>query len=243
MISMPGSRRRIWGNTSPGTRRSWCNPSPAAAGAGAVQFLYGYGPKDGTLLGIFPETIGLTQLTQPEIGKWKVQEFAYLGSFANVNAVFMMRKDSPAKTIDELRRIETKVGCSSRLREAYINPRHPQGLWRVQIPHRLRLSRLDGIPDGAGPRRGRPDLGLLECVAAAIRRHRRHFAAGHPGRPGAAQGTAGHSADAGAARRSQAEAGGGVSLQRRRDRPRAPRSRRRAARAHRSAARGVSIRW
>jgi tripartite-type tricarboxylate transporter receptor subunit TctC len=51
-----------------------------------------------------------------------VQELADVGSFANVNSVFMMRKDSPAKTIDELRRIETKVGCNSRLGEAYINP-------------------------------------------------------------------------------------------------------------------------
>jgi tripartite-type tricarboxylate transporter receptor subunit TctC len=87
-----------------------------------VQFLSGYGPKDGTLLGLFAETIAHTQLVQPEIGKWKVQDLAYLGSFANVNAVFMMRKGSPAKTIDELRHIETKVGCSSRLSQGYLNP-------------------------------------------------------------------------------------------------------------------------
>jgi tripartite-type tricarboxylate transporter receptor subunit TctC len=91
-------------------------------GAGALQFLYSYGPKDGTLLGLLPETIALTQLTQPEIGKWKVQDLAYLGSFANVNAVFMMRKGVPAKTIDEMRHVETKVGCSSRLSQSYANP-------------------------------------------------------------------------------------------------------------------------
>ena len=70
---------------------------PGGSGAGAVQFLYSYGPRDGTLLGLFTETIGLIQLVQPEIGKWKVQDLAYLGSFANVNAAFMMRKDSPAR--------------------------------------------------------------------------------------------------------------------------------------------------
>jgi tripartite-type tricarboxylate transporter receptor subunit TctC len=110
------------GKYIPGHPQVVVQSKPGGSGAGAVQFLYAYGPKDGTLLGIFPETIGLTQLTQPEIGKWKVQELAYVGSFANVNSVFMMRKDSPAKTIDELRRIETKVGCNSRLGEAYINP-------------------------------------------------------------------------------------------------------------------------
>jgi tripartite-type tricarboxylate transporter receptor subunit TctC len=110
------------GKYIPGHPQVQVQSKPGGAGAGAVQFLYGYGPKDGTLLGMFSETIGMTQLIQPEIGKWKVQDFAYLGSFANVNAVFMMRSDSPAKTIDELRHIETKVGCSARLSQGYINP-------------------------------------------------------------------------------------------------------------------------
>jgi tripartite-type tricarboxylate transporter receptor subunit TctC len=110
------------GKYIPGHPQLLVQSKQGGAGAGAVQFLSGYGPKDGTLLGLFAETIALTQLVQPEIGKWKVQEFAYLGSFANVNAVFMMRKDSPAKTIDELRHIETKIGCSSRLSQGYLNP-------------------------------------------------------------------------------------------------------------------------
>jgi tripartite-type tricarboxylate transporter receptor subunit TctC len=110
------------GKYIPGHPQVLVQTKQGGAGAGALQFLYSYGPKDGTLLGLFPETIALTQLTQPEIGKWKVQDLVYLGSFANVNAVFMVRKDSPAKTIDEMRRVETKVGCSSRLSQSYANP-------------------------------------------------------------------------------------------------------------------------
>ena len=59
--------------------------------------------RDGTMLGLFAETIGMIQLAQPEIGKWRVQDFVYLGSFANVNSVFMMRKDSAIKSLDEMR--------------------------------------------------------------------------------------------------------------------------------------------
>jgi len=110
------------GKYIPGHPQVLVQSKPGGAGAGAVQFLYAYGPKDGTLLGLFSETIGLTQLIQPEIGKWKVQDFAYLGSFANVNAAFVMRRDAPAKTVEELRHIETKVGCSARLSQGYINP-------------------------------------------------------------------------------------------------------------------------
>jgi tripartite-type tricarboxylate transporter receptor subunit TctC len=110
------------GKYIPGHPQVLVQTKQGGAGAGALQFLYAYGPKDGTLLGLFPETIAHTQLLQPEIGKWKVQDLAYLGSFSNVNAVFMMREGSPAKTVDELRHIETKVGCSARLSQSYINP-------------------------------------------------------------------------------------------------------------------------
>ncbi len=109
------------GRFIPGHPQVVVQSRPGGSGAGAVQFLYGYGPRDGTLLGLFTETVGLIQLSQPEIGKWRVQDFAYLGSFANVNSAFMMRKDSPAKTIDDMHRIETKVGCNSRLGQSYVN--------------------------------------------------------------------------------------------------------------------------
>ena len=109
------------GRFIPGHPQILVQSRPGGSGAGAVQFLYGFGPRDGTLLGLFTETVGLIQLSQPEIGKWRVQDFAYLGSFANVNSTFMMRKDSPAKTIEDMHRIETKVGCNSRLGQSYVN--------------------------------------------------------------------------------------------------------------------------
>ena len=109
------------GRFIPGHPQVLVQSRPGGSGAGAVQFLYSYGPRDGTLLGLFTETIGLIQLVQPEIGKWKVQDLAYLGSFSNVNAAFMMRKDAPAKTVEDMRHIETKVGCNSRLGQTYVN--------------------------------------------------------------------------------------------------------------------------
>jgi tripartite-type tricarboxylate transporter receptor subunit TctC len=109
------------GRFIPGHPQILVQSRPGGSGAGAVQFLYSYGPRDGTLLGLFTETVGLIQLTQPEIGKWRVQDFAYLGSFANVNAAFIMRKDAPAKSVEDMRRIETKVGCNSRLGQTYVN--------------------------------------------------------------------------------------------------------------------------
>ena len=109
------------GRFIPGHPEILVQSRPGGSGSGAVQFLYGFGPRDGTLLGLFTETVGLIQLSQPEIGKWRVQDFAYLGSFANVNSAFMMRRDSPAKSVEDMRHIETKVGCNSRLGQSYVN--------------------------------------------------------------------------------------------------------------------------
>jgi hypothetical protein len=63
-------------------------------GIGVMRSFYETAPKDGSTIGIFPETIAIVQLTHPEIGKWSVQNLSYIGSLANVNAVFMVRGPS-----------------------------------------------------------------------------------------------------------------------------------------------------
>jgi tripartite-type tricarboxylate transporter receptor subunit TctC len=91
-------------------------------GIGVLRSFYEAAPKDGSTIGIFPETIAIVQLTQPEIGKWKVQELSYIGSFADVNAVFMVRKGAPATTVEELKKTSINVGCNNPLGVSYINP-------------------------------------------------------------------------------------------------------------------------
>jgi tripartite-type tricarboxylate transporter receptor subunit TctC len=91
-------------------------------GIGAMRSFYETAPRDGATIGIFPETIGIVQLTQPDIGKWNVRELSYIGSFANVNAVFMVRKGAPATTIEELKTTPVNVGCNTPVGVSYINP-------------------------------------------------------------------------------------------------------------------------
>jgi tripartite-type tricarboxylate transporter receptor subunit TctC len=91
-------------------------------GIGVMRSFYETAPKDGSTFGIFPETIAIVQLTHPEIGKWNVQNLSYLGSFANVNAVFMVRTGAPATTVQELRTTPINVGCNTPVGVSYINP-------------------------------------------------------------------------------------------------------------------------
>jgi tripartite-type tricarboxylate transporter receptor subunit TctC len=91
-------------------------------GIGVLSSFYVTAPKDGSTIGIFPETIAIVQLTRPEIGKWKVQELSYIGSLANVNAVFMVRKGAPATTVEDLKKTSLNVGCNTPMGVSYINP-------------------------------------------------------------------------------------------------------------------------
>jgi tripartite-type tricarboxylate transporter receptor subunit TctC len=95
---------------------------PGGGGVGAVQFFYAQSPRNGSVIGLFPETIVHTQLLQPEIGKWNVAEMDYVGSFAGVNAAFVVRKEAPATKIEDMRRTAVNVGCTGRNSQSYQSP-------------------------------------------------------------------------------------------------------------------------
>jgi tripartite-type tricarboxylate transporter receptor subunit TctC len=92
------------------------------AGIAALRSFVDTAPKDGSMIAIFPETIGIVQLTRPDIGKWDVSQLACLGSFASANAAFMLRKGAPAQILEQMKATQTNVGCNSPLGVAYINP-------------------------------------------------------------------------------------------------------------------------
>ena len=95
---------------------------PGGCGVRASQFFYSQSPRNGSVLGLFSETIAHTPLLQPEIGKWNIGEMSYIGSFAPVNAAFVARKDAPAQTLAEMRQKAMNVGCTGRSSQSYQSP-------------------------------------------------------------------------------------------------------------------------
>src|SRR5262245_39891956 len=71
---------------------------PGGGGVAAVLSFHSQGARDGTLMGLFTETIGHTQILQPEIGKRKVEEMAYVGSFVPSNGPLVAPKAAAART-------------------------------------------------------------------------------------------------------------------------------------------------
>ena len=106
----------------PGVKAVIVENKPGGGGLIATSWFYSQAPRDGTYLGVLPETIGNTQLMEPEVGKWKVEELNYIGSFASANSVFMRRRNSPSQTIDDMRTKETIAGCTGTTAQSYQYP-------------------------------------------------------------------------------------------------------------------------
>lgn len=109
-------------NHLPGAPNIIVEHRPGGGGVVATAFFYAQAPKDGSVIALFPETIAHTQILEPAVGKWKVQEMAYIGSFAPVNTAFVFRKGAPAKAAADMRKVKTVAGCTGRNSQSYQYP-------------------------------------------------------------------------------------------------------------------------
>jgi tripartite-type tricarboxylate transporter receptor subunit TctC len=110
------------GKHIPGNPNIIVEHRPGGGGVVATLFFYVQAPKDGTVMGLFPETIAHTQILEPEVGKWKVQEMSYIGSFASVNPAFVVRKGAAATKPEEMRKTSIVAGCTGHNSQSYQFP-------------------------------------------------------------------------------------------------------------------------
>jgi tripartite-type tricarboxylate transporter receptor subunit TctC len=92
---------------------------PGGGGVRAARQFYANTPRDGSVIALLPETLAHTEILQPEVGQWKMLEMNYIGNFAGVGAVMMRRPNSPAKSIEEMRKTMSSVGCTGKTSQAY----------------------------------------------------------------------------------------------------------------------------
>jgi len=95
---------------------------PGGAGSKAAAYLYAKGPKDGSMISLFPETIAYVQLMDPAQGRWDVTKMNYIGSFAPVNTAFMIHKGSKLASAEDLFKGKVNVGCSGRASQSFQYP-------------------------------------------------------------------------------------------------------------------------
>ena len=127
----------------PGNPTTIVEHKPGGGGLIATAFFYAQAPRDGSMIGLFPETIAHTQLLEPKAGKWKVEEMSYIGSFASVNAAFVIRQSSPAKTIEEMKKTQINVGCTG------VNAQSCQHPAMLKSLAGLKFNMITGYPGSA----------------------------------------------------------------------------------------------
>jgi tripartite-type tricarboxylate transporter receptor subunit TctC len=110
------------GKFIPGKPNVIVQSMPGGGGTKATAFLYGRGPKDGSMISLLPETIAYLQLMDPAQGRWDVTKMNYVGSFAPVNNVFMVRSGSKITSPQDLYKGKVNVGCSGRTSQTFQYP-------------------------------------------------------------------------------------------------------------------------
>lgn len=106
----------------PGVANVIVENKPGGGGLVAAAFFYAQGARDGTMMASFPEQLANTQMLQPSVAKWNVQEMPYMGSFAPVNSGLLLRKGAAAKSIADMKTTEATVGCDGVASQGYQYP-------------------------------------------------------------------------------------------------------------------------
>jgi tripartite-type tricarboxylate transporter receptor subunit TctC len=144
---------------------------PGAAGVIAQNYAYNSVPRDGSVILIPNDAIGLAQYLDPEGVEYKTLEFRWIGVAAQSTNVLMVRKDSGVDSVDDLKTTEVHIGLSGpgsgtdmfpRLTNAVLGtktnviPGYRGGASEVLVA--IESGELDGSANGNTTWEARPDL-------------------------------------------------------------------------------------
>lgn len=102
------------GKFIPGNPNIIVQHMPGGGGSkGAAHYMANVDP-DGMTIALLPDTMGHVQLFDKKRGKWDSTKIRYIGRFAPTNTAFAIHKDAAAKSIGDLKSIETKSSCTGK---------------------------------------------------------------------------------------------------------------------------------
>ena len=73
-------------------------------------------------MAVFPEQLANNQVLTPKLSPWKMEEMRYVGSFASVNSGLLLRRGAAAKSVAEMKAVESSVGCDGVNSQGYQYP-------------------------------------------------------------------------------------------------------------------------
>jgi tripartite-type tricarboxylate transporter receptor subunit TctC len=106
----------------PGVSAVIVENKPGGGGLVASAHFYAQAARDGTQMAVFPEQLAGNQILQPKVAQWRMEEMRYVGAFTPVNSGLLLRKGAAAKTVEDMRTIESTVGCDGVNSQGYQYP-------------------------------------------------------------------------------------------------------------------------
>lgn len=95
----------------------------ASGGLVGSNYMHSAAPKDGTYVGTTQQTIPVSQVINPGVGRFDVREWNLLGTMTPTrNVLAIWKPTTPAKTLEEMKSTEVLIGGTSRTSPTYIYP-------------------------------------------------------------------------------------------------------------------------
>lgn len=114
---------RHWGKYIPGHPNVIVQNMAGAGSLVAANYFFNVAPKDGSMVGMFADTLSVSQLLFPKKAKFDAREMPYIGRFTPVNPVLMVRAGQGVKTFKDTLSRKIIVGCTGAGSQSYIMPR------------------------------------------------------------------------------------------------------------------------
>lgn len=94
----------------------------SSGGMVAANFLNNAVAKDGTVLGITQQSIPVSQYLRPGAGRYDATKWGWIGNVAPTANMVALWHKSPAKTMDDAKKMEVKIGATGKSSPTYIYP-------------------------------------------------------------------------------------------------------------------------
>jgi tripartite-type tricarboxylate transporter receptor subunit TctC len=96
---------------------------PGGGGVKAANYFHNVAPKDGSVIGMIADSIGVALKLKPKGAKFDPAKWEYIGRAVTSPTVLLVHKSAPATTLDALKSKEIVVGSTGLGSMSYIGPK------------------------------------------------------------------------------------------------------------------------
>jgi len=117
----------------PGNPNVIVHHMPGAGGIRATNYVFNAAARDGTILLMPPDTMAVSEIVQPEGIKYKSDQFTWIGTIVQTNAVVAVRADTGVKSVEDLRKKEVAMASTGKGSQTFLVPAMMNGVMGTKM--------------------------------------------------------------------------------------------------------------